>query len=91
MHGDKSALNPGGVRVGTPALTSRGFEEKDFKKVAVFLDEAAKIAIEIQAKCGSKKLKDFRPVANEHEGIKQLRERVVQFASQFPIPGVKLD
>jgi len=91
VHGDKSALNPGGVRVGTPALTSRGFGVDDFKKVAVFLDEAAKIAIEVQAKCGSKKLKDFRPVADEHEGIKELRERVIKFASQFPIPGVKLD
>ena len=35
--------------------------------VAVFLDEAAKIAIEVQAKCGSKKMKDFRLVANAHE------------------------
>jgi len=91
VHGDKSALNPGGVRLGTPALTSRGFKESDFQKVAAFLDEAAKIAIEVQAKCGSKKMKDFRPVANAHDGIEDLRERVIKFASQFPIPGVKLE
>ena len=91
VHGDKSALNPGGVRIGTPACTTRGFKEKEFKQVAIFLDQAAKYAVEIQSKCGSKKLKDFKPVANEHEGVKKLREEVIKFASQFPIPGVKLD
>lgn len=35
--GDKSALRPSGLRFGTPALTSRGFLEADFKKVAHFI------------------------------------------------------
>ncbi|KAL7979368.1 hypothetical protein Chor_015392 [Crotalus horridus] len=35
--GDKSALRPSGLRLGTPALTSRGFLEEDFKKVAHFI------------------------------------------------------
>ncbi|KAM7313792.1 serine hydroxymethyltransferase, mitochondrial, partial [Ixodes scapularis] len=30
--GDKSALVPGGIRLGAPALTSRNFKEKDFHK-----------------------------------------------------------
>ena len=90
VKGDKSALNPGGVRIGTPSLTTRGFVEKDMKQVAAFLNEACKFAIEIQSKCGSTKMKDFRPVANKHDGIKKLRVNVEEFASKFPIPGVKL-
>lgn len=35
--GDTSALVPGGLRMGSPALTSRGFVEKDFEKVGVGL------------------------------------------------------
>lgn len=30
VPGDKSAFIPGGIRIGTPALTSRGFVEQDF-------------------------------------------------------------
>lgn len=35
--GDKSALKPSGLRLGSPALTSRGFKEDDFKKVVEFI------------------------------------------------------
>merc|ERR1719217_689168 len=37
VPGDKSAFIPGGIRVGTPALTSRGFEEQHFEQVAEFI------------------------------------------------------
>ncbi len=35
--GDKSALRPGGLRLGTPALTSRDMKEADFEKVVEFI------------------------------------------------------
>lgn len=36
--GDVSAMVPGGLRMGSPALTSRGFVEKDFEQVAEFVN-----------------------------------------------------
>jgi len=48
VHGDVSAFVPGGVRIGTPALTSRSFKENDFVKVADFLHRAVQIALRIQ-------------------------------------------
>lgn len=36
--GDKSALRPGGLRIGAPALTSRNMKEEDFVEVVRFLD-----------------------------------------------------
>jgi len=48
IPGDTSALNPGGVRLGTPALTTRGFNEKDFDQVAEYLDRGCRIALEAQ-------------------------------------------
>jgi len=37
--GDKSAITPGGVRIGTPAVTSRGFLNDDMREVGRFIDE----------------------------------------------------
>ena len=37
------------VYIGTPALTSRGFLEADFVKVAEYFDEAVKLALKIKA------------------------------------------
>lgn len=31
VPGDKSALVPGGMRLGTPAMTTRGLKEEDFR------------------------------------------------------------
>merc|ERR1719215_1517350 len=56
--GDKSALTPGGVRMGSPALTTRQLKEKDFRQVADFLHKAVQISLEVQKHTGAK-LKDF--------------------------------
>ncbi|KAK6130773.1 hypothetical protein DH2020_035484 [Rehmannia glutinosa] len=59
VPGDVSAMVPGGIRMGTPALTSRGFIEEDFVKVAEFFDAAVKLALKIKANTNGTKLKDF--------------------------------
>jgi glycine hydroxymethyltransferase len=46
VPGDKSAIVPGGIRIGTPALTTRGFKEADFVKVADFIHRAIQVGVE---------------------------------------------
>merc|ERR1711896_24188 len=58
VHGDASALSPGGVRIGTPSMTTRGCTEAHWKQIAEFLDRVVQIALKVQAEKG-KKLKDF--------------------------------
>lgn len=88
--GDKSALNPGGLRLGTPALTSRGFKEDDFRQVVAFIDEAVQISLSAKSKTGN--LKEFRAFITSDretvEKIHELRERVENFSSIFPMPGI---
>merc|ERR1711935_921721 len=75
VHGDASALSPGGVRIGAPAMTTRGCTVEDFKKIGSFLDRSCQIALQIQQEKG-KKLKDFEQGLGENASIKALRAEV---------------
>jgi len=91
IHGDKSAVTPGGVRVGTPALTSRGFVEKDFTVVADFLDRALKLTVKIQEKATGPLLEEFKKALKGDEEVAQLKAEVRSFARKFPIPGFEVE
>eukprot|EP00871_Galdieria_phlegrea_P003105 jgi/Galph1/3796/GphlegSOOS_G2503.1 len=86
VHGDTSALVPGGVRIGTPALTSRGFKEDDFLQVAEFLDRAVKLALAIQQKSG-KNIRDFNGALIGNEEVARLKQDVIEFSKKYPMPG----
>lgn len=89
VPGDKSALVPGGIRLGAHALTSRGFKEADFERVVDFIDRAVAIAKTIQAKGG--KLADFsRHMRTDPEVVNScdtLRKEVVEWSQGFAMPG----
>lgn len=90
VHGDKSAMTPGGVRLGTPALTTRGMLETDFRKVADFLYRGVQIGLTIQTQSG-KKLVDFKKALDGSPELERLRKDVERFASSFGIPGFTVD
>merc|ERR1712113_639270 len=87
VHGDASALSPGGVRIGSPAMTTRGCTTEDFKKIASFLDRCCHIALKIQAEKG-KKLKDFEAALLGHPDIMALKSEVEEWAVKFGYPGI---
>ena len=84
VFGDKSAFNPGGIRLGTSAMTTRGLVEGDFEKVANFLHECIMISLKIQERTG-KKLKDFLPEL-EKENLRDLKMRIKEFSTSFVNP-----
>ncbi|KAF6340447.1 serine hydroxymethyltransferase 2 [Rhinolophus ferrumequinum] len=87
--GDRSAITPGGLRLGAPALTSRQFREDDFRRVVDFIDEGVKIGLEVKSKTA--KLQDFKSFllqdAETRQRLADLKQRVEQFARAFPMPG----
>ena len=90
IPGDKSALTPCGIRIGAPAMTSRGMSEEDFKRVAGYINQAIDICKDVQSKLPKEanKLKDFKAkVASDSvPEILSLRKEIGEWASTYPLP-----
>ncbi|KAJ1721112.1 Serine hydroxymethyltransferase, cytosolic [Coemansia erecta] len=95
VPGDRSAMVPGGLRMGTPAMTTRGLKEKEFEQVAEFVDRAVVIAQDVAKNVGSKKFADFKAALGDDvsavPALDALRTEVVDFSKSFPAVGFSVD
>ncbi len=84
VPGDKSALSPGGIRIGTNCLTTRGCKEDDMIKVSALIHDVVEFALEIQSTAVSKSLKDFKSNINNYVcEVNYIKNEVNLFASKF--------
>ncbi|KAL9118991.1 MAG: hypothetical protein Q9187_004454 [Circinaria calcarea] len=102
VPGDKSAMKPGGLRMGSPAMTTRGFQPEDFTRVADVvdravsisqkLDKAAKEESESKGRKNPGSVKAFLEYLGEGQDvveIVQLRREVEEWVETFSLPWVK--
>lgn len=82
IYGDKSAVTPGGIRLGTPWMSSRGCQEEDFIMIANFLDRVINVALKIQESKG-KLLKDFIKEFDKNEDLQELKKDVQIFMDKI--------
>lgn len=81
LPGDKqAAFRPSGVRLGTPAMTTRGLEKKEMIKVADWMERVAKICAE--AKKGDRI--EFSEA--DKKKLAGIRKEVKKLALGFPLP-----
>ncbi|CAN3360873.1 serine hydroxymethyltransferase, cytosolic [Diutina catenulata] len=89
IPGDKSALVPGGVRIGAPAMTTRGMGEDDFAKIVDYIDFAVNYAKEVQASLpkDANKLKDFKSkvLDGDDDKLVQVKKEIYDWAGTFPL------
>ncbi|MCJ1248786.1 glycine hydroxymethyltransferase shm1 [Trapelia coarctata] len=102
VPGDKSAMKPGGLRMGSPAMTSRGFSPEDFTRVAEVVDRAVTISqkVDKQAREDSeakgrknpgsvKAFIDYVGDGDEVPEILELRREVEEWVGTFSLPWIK--
>ncbi|GAB7347614.1 hypothetical protein MBLNU459_g4488t1 [Dothideomycetes sp. NU459] len=102
VPGDISAMKPGGLRMGTPAMTTRGFQPEDFKRVADVvhraveltkrLDGMAKESAENAKRKNPSSFNAFKEYVGEGEDITeivQLRKEVEDWVGTFSLPWEK--
>ena len=80
LSSDKGgAFRPSGVRLGTPAITTRGFKEPEMVKLAGWMKEVAEICEEAGSE---EKLSDYQ------EKLDKIADEVKALALKFPVPGI---
>ena len=88
--GDKSALSPCGLRIGAPAMTSRGMGEQDFDRIAGYIDQCIQLASRVQAELPKEanKQKDFKAKVAQGDlpEIQTLKAEIAAWAGTFPLP-----
>ena len=90
IPGDKSALTPCGIRIGAPAMTTRGMGEDDFKRIAGYIHECIELCKTVQKALPKEanKLKDFKAkvAGGEVPEIAKMKREIEAWAGTFPLP-----
>lgn len=102
VPGDKSAMKPGGLRMGSPAMTTRGFQPSDFNRVAEIvhravtitqkLDKTAKTEMERKGRKNPGSVNAFLEYLGDGEDITDillLRREVEEWVGTFALPWTK--
>ena len=75
-----AAFRPSGVRLGTPAITTRGFGESEMKTLALWMKQVASIC---------QKAKSEENLPNFAAELDSIHSEVRALALKFPVPGIK--
>ena len=71
------AFRPNGVRLGTPAITTRGLGVKEMAKIAEWMEKVAKICKEAETE---------EKLADHQKEFDELHQEVIALALNFPLP-----
>lgn len=75
-----AAFRPSGVRLGTPAMTTRGLGKAEMKQIAKWMRQVADIC---------QKVETTAELENYTDELVKLRAEVRELALKYPVPGTK--
>lgn len=85
-----SPFYPSGIRLGTPAATTRGMKEKEMKFIGKAILDVINILKEFKIPADKEEKKEFInkliKELSKREEIKLLRKKIKQMALKFPLP-----
>lgn len=84
IPGDVSALNPSGIRIGTPAMTTRGLKEKDMFYLADILNRVINVGTKIQTEHNPKTIKEFIQYFEPSTELGSIQREITTWMMKFP-------
>ena len=83
---------PSGIRLGTPAVTSRGMKEKEMeeagKLISRVVKEFAPTDMPDNREERNAKVKEFKATIKENPFVLEIKKEVNNLAGGFPVPGI---
>ncbi len=88
-----SPYYPSGLRLGTPALTTRGFKESEMKQVAKWIvqiiDHIKDAKLPGTKEARPQFIKDFKAKMDGDEFLVKIGNEVKELTRDFPVPGIE--
>ena len=82
VPGDKGgAFRPSGVRLGTPAITTRGMKEAEMKQIADWMKQVMEI-------CQKAKTEEVLEESEFKSELDKIHQEVIALSKQFKVPGL---
>lgn len=87
-----SPFYPSGVRIGTPALTSRDMKEAEMQKIAAWIKRALEVIKrhDLPKEQSQRKefIREFKKKMKNNLELKRIRREIVNFTKDYPVPGI---